>query len=104
MIVGDYEQVLPYVFSIVPYENIFTVAGSKGTFMSYNGKDGCCWYWNSGASPPNPNAVTWSDYVTAAQQKLNKQITFFADPDNQDHAMSSHSYQRLKIFLTGLGL
>jgi hypothetical protein len=89
--IGDYEQSVPQIYEVVPYEHIMPAAGSRGAFYAYNEHDPCCFR----LTPDEP----FVRYLEDASLLLYKPIEVFVDTATTRHAFSDAAFAELDRFV-----
>ena len=91
---GDYEQLAPDIYDVVPYEDIMKTAGCVGSLFIYNTFDPCCFSVNT-----NSELV---QYLHDASLRYHKRIDIWIDENNLEHSISEQGYEILDDFLKSI--
>ncbi len=93
-LVSDYEQQVPNLYDVAPYEDLMRAAGSVGSFYYYGLVEGV---WGD-------PGVDFVKYLTDGTLLLQKHISVYVDPTSTLHAISADGKIALDRFLKSLTL
>lgn len=87
---GDYEQLVPYFYQGVTYDDLLATAGAEGALFVHNEHDGCCFR----LAPDDPLVQTHSS--RAGRRR------FFIDTTNPTHSLGPDALPVIGAFLDEL--